>query len=150
MPPLLRRLIPLLIATGALLLLFRFLVPNFLATENLLDLIQQISVNAILAFGMTLAILIGGIDLSVGALLALVGTATTYAVRPAPEGWQLATPAALLIGLSIAAVFGLLHGTAAAKTPMPPFIITLGTMLIARGCALRFNEGKPMAIPNGE
>src|SRR6186997_41712 len=67
-----------------LLALFAFWVPGgrFLTTENLLDLAQQISVNAIIAFGMTLVILIGGIDLSVGAVLALVGTATTFALLP--------------------------------------------------------------------
>ena len=69
-----KQLLPLLAATVALLLVFRYWVPSFLGPENLLDLAQQVSVNAILAFGMTLAILIGGIDLSVGALLALVGT----------------------------------------------------------------------------
>lgn len=148
MPPMLRRILPLLIATAALLILFRLLVPNFLVSENLLDLVQQISVNAILAFGMTLVILIGGIDLSVGALVALVGTATTFALLP--QGWQLGTPVAFGIGLLVALAFGLFHGFAVAKTPMPPFIITLGTMLVARGLALRFNEGKPMGIPDSE
>src|SRR5437762_11386078 len=105
-----KQLVPLIAAIVVLLAVFRFWVPQFLSLENLLDLIQQISVNAILAFGMTLVILIGGIDLSVGALLALVGTATTYSVRPGPEGWELATAVALLIGFSIAAAFGLLHG----------------------------------------
>jgi ribose transport system permease protein len=144
----LRRLLPLLAATAALLVLFRILVPNFLETENLLDVAQQISVNAILAFGMTLVILIGGIDLSVGALLALVGTVTTYALLP--QGWHLGLLPAMACGFGIAALFGLIHGTAVARTPMPPFIITLGTMLVARGLALRFNEGRPMSIPDSE
>ncbi len=73
-----KRLLPLLIAVAGLLLLFRLWVPTFLQPANLLDLAQQISINAILAFGMTLVILSGGIDLSVGALLALVGTTTVY------------------------------------------------------------------------
>ena len=72
----LKRLLPLAVAIVVLLLLFRIWVPNFLHPENLLDLAQQISINAILAFGMTLVILACGIDLSVGALLALVGTTT--------------------------------------------------------------------------
>lgn len=135
-------------AVAALLIGFSLLVPNFLASENLLDLIQQISVNAILAFGMTLVILIGGIDLSVGALVALVGTATTFALLPI--GWHFGTPIAFAVGFFVALAFGLFHGIASAKTPMPPFIITLGTMMIARGLALRFNEGKPMGIPDGE
>ena len=68
--------LPLLLAIIVLLGLFRIWVPQFLGLENLLDLAQQISVNAILAFGMTLVILIGGIDLSVGAVVALIGTVT--------------------------------------------------------------------------
>src|SRR5476649_2395506 len=124
MPPLLRRTLPLLIATAVLLVMFRVLVPNFLATENLLDIIQQVSVNAILAFGMTLIILISGIDLSVGALVALVGTATTFALLP--SGWHCSTPLAFAVGFAVALAFGLFHGFASAKTPMPPFIITLG------------------------
>lgn len=150
MSPLLRRLLPLIAAVMALVVFFGLCVPDgrFLTTGNLIDLAQQISVNAILAFGMTLVILIGGIDLSVGALLALVGTATTYALLP--QGWDLPTPLAFLTGLGVALAFGLFHGVAASRTPMPPFIITLGTMLVARGLALRFNQGKPMGIPDAE
>ena len=64
---------PLIASVLLLLVMFRLFVPAFLSSSNLLDLTQQISVNAILAFGMTLVILSGGIDLSVGALLALTG-----------------------------------------------------------------------------
>jgi len=70
--------LPLLTAVAGLLVLFRVWVPGFLAPDNMLDLTQQISVNAIIAFGMTLVILTGGIDLSVGALVALVGTTTVF------------------------------------------------------------------------
>jgi len=140
------------VAMVVLLLLFRLLVPNFLNPENLLDLVQQISVNAIIAFGITLAILIGGIDLSVGALLALVGTTTVYILGAADTGvqnpWWLVI--AVLAGLGVGAGFGLFNGICAAKTKMPPFIITLATMLIARGAALRFNKGRPMHIPDHE
>jgi len=144
----LRRLLPLIVAIVGLLALFRCLWPNFLDAYNLLDVIQQISVNAILAFGMTMVILIGGIDLSVGALLALAGTVTTYALMPA--GWHAGLTISLLAGFGVAALFGLFHGVTAAKTGMPPFIITLGTMLVARGLALGFNEGRPMPIPRSE
>ena len=154
--PLLRRLIPLLAATAGLLALFHFSVPNFLATENMLDLAQQIGVNTILAFGMTLVILIGGIDLSVGAVLALIGTVTTFCMMRSANadgtvtglGWHPAL--AVLAGFGAAAVFGLFHGVAASRTAMPAFIITLGSMLIARGLALSFNEGRPMALPNDQ
>ncbi len=143
-----KRMLPLLIAVAVLLGLFRLWVPNFLHPINLLDLAQQISINAILAYGMTLVILSGGIDLSVGALLALVGTSTVYFLTTGLTGlglW-LAVPA----GLAVAALLGLMNGVCAARTPMPPFIITLATMLIARGAALRYNEGRPMHIPDSQ
>jgi ribose transport system permease protein len=135
---------------AALLLIFSLWAPNFLNAQNMLDLVQQISVNAILAFGMTLVILIGGIDLSVGALLALVGTTTVYVLTRGPSEQQnlLLLAVALLAGLGVAAAFGAFNGLCAAKTKMPPFIITLGMMLVARGAALRFNEGRPMHIPD--
>jgi ribose transport system permease protein len=142
--------LPLLAAVAALLVLFRVWVPGFLAPDNMLDLAQQISVNAILAFGMTLVILTGGIDLSVGALVALVGTTTVYGlIALGGTGAESAVglAAAVSLGLGAAAAVGLVNGICAAKTRMPPFIITLATMLIARGAALRFNEGRPMHIP---
>ncbi len=142
----LRQLLPLLIAIVLLVAFFAFFVPGgrFLTMSNLLDLTQQISINAILAFGMTLAILIGGIDLSVGAVVALAGT-VAVAVLPC-AGWL----GASLAGIGTAAAFGLVNGTCAAKTRMPPFIITLATMLVARGMALRFNEGRPLPVPDAE
>jgi len=79
-----KQIFPLTIAMAALLLIFELCVPKFISSENMLDLVQQVSVNAILAFGMTLVILIGGIDLSVGALLALVGTTTVYIITKGP------------------------------------------------------------------
>jgi ribose transport system permease protein len=135
---------------AALLVYFFLSVPGFLHPENMLDLIQQISVNAILAFGMTLVILIGGIDLSVGALLALVGTTTVYVLtRGQSDQQNIALLAvAVLTGLGVAAGFGAFNGLCAAKTKMPPFIITLAMMLVARGAALRFNRGRPMHIPD--
>ena len=96
-----------------LLTLFAFWVPGgrFLTTENLLDLAQQISVNAIIAFGMTLVILIGGIDLSVGAVVALVGVVT---VTFLPHG--------LAAGLGMGALTAAVIGAAPAR------------LLRARGC----------------
>src|SRR5262245_9392786 len=104
---------------GSILLLlglFRVLVPSFLNSGNLLDLTQQISVNAILAFGMTLVILSGGIDLSVGALLALTGTAATFSLLQ--SGFGLPMPLALAVGVSLGALFGLLNGTAVSRTSL--------------------------------
>lgn len=146
-----KQFVPLVGAIVVLLTVFRLWVPNFLATDNLLDLTQQISVNAIIAFGMTLVILTGGIDLSVGSVLALVGTVSVFVLTASTANqspWW-AIPA-MLAGVAVAAVFGAFNGTFAAKTKIPPFIITLATMLIARGAALGFNKGRPMPIPDNQ
>ena len=71
-----KRILPLLLVLAVLLAVFGVTADNFLTRDNMLDLLQQITVNAIMAFGITLTILIGGIDLSVGAVMALVGTVT--------------------------------------------------------------------------
>jgi ribose transport system permease protein len=148
----LRQMGPLLVAMVALLGLFGWWVPNFLTGENMLDLAQQISVNAIIAFGMTLTILIGGIDLSVGMVLTLVGSTMVFML-----GWGGGDKEsigrlllAIASGLGVAGAFGLFNGLAAAKTRMPPFIITLGTMMVARGAALHYNEARPMRIEDFE
>jgi len=158
--------VPLLLAIFALQILFRFGLPyvwidgfhwwpgieNFWVVENQIDIVQQVSVNAILAFGITLAILIGGIDLSVGALLALVGTTTVYLLGIPASDTQSPVWLAIAVvgGLGVAAAFGAFNGLCAATTKMPPFIITLATMLVARGCALRYNEGRPIRVPDHE
>lgn len=146
-----KQLLPLLIALVALLFVFRIWVPQWLSPDNLINLAQQITVNAILAIGMTLVILIGGIDLSVGAVVALVGTTTVYMMKLDPatgRPWWVFVACAT--GLAVAALFGVINGFFSAKTSMPPFITTLATMLIARGAALRFNEGRPMPIPEDQ
>jgi ribose transport system permease protein len=162
-----RQLIPLLAAVLALQLIFRFGLPyiwwdgqallhwwtgisGFWEQGNQIDIVQQISINAILAFGMTLTILIGGIDLSVGAVLALVGTITVSILSGGKAANSGTLAVGLLAGLGAAGVLGLFNGLCAAKTKMPAFIITLATMLIARGAALRFNEGRPMHVPDQE
>jgi len=159
-----RQLLPLITAIVVLQLIFRFGlpyvtwdglhywrgIPQFWEPENQLDIAQQISVNAILAFGMTLTILIGGIDLSVGALLALVGSTSAYLVGLDAVAGPLRLPVALGAAFAVAALFGSFNGLCAAKTRMPAFIITLGTMLVARGAAYRFNEGRPMRIPDDQ
>jgi ribose transport system permease protein len=134
--------LPLLAAIAALLVIFAVWVPHgrFLTSDNLMDLAQQISVNAILAFGLTLVILIGGIDLSVGAVVALAGVVCVSVLgSTGPMG-------GLLLGLGAALLVGVANGLCAARTRMPPFIITLATMRVARGMALGFNESRPLPV----
>jgi len=137
-----RSFLPLLAAIAFLLVTFALWVPEnrFLTFGNLIDLAQQISVNGILAFGLTLVILIGGIDLSVGAVVALSGVICVSVLGVAgPIG-------GLAAGLGATVLFGIANGLCAARTSMPPFIITLATMLVARGMALGFNESRPLPI----
>src|SRR4051812_29125846 len=102
-----KQLAPLVAAVVVLLAVFRYWVPQFLLLENLLDLAQQISINAILAFGMTLVILIGGIDLSVGAVVALIGTLTVWLLP------RVGLAGSVAAGLATASAFGAVNGVSA-------------------------------------
>ena len=148
----LARLGPLLLAIVLLLAYFSVRVENFLNLNNMIDLMEQVSINTILALGITLTILIGGIDLSVGAVVALSGTVAAYVLTQGnPEQQSVVRFAtAVLCALLVALAIGGVNGVCAAKTRMPAFIITLGTMLIARGAAFRFNEAQPIGIPDSE
>lgn len=141
-----KSMLPLLGVLGLLVVLFGVLVPRglFFTAENLLDLAQQVSVNAILAFGLTLVILTGGIDLSVGAVLALSGVVGVSLLGSAGP-W-----AGIMAGVGVAAVCGVGNGFFAASTAMPPFIISLASMLIARGLALGFNQSRPIPVSSGQ
>ncbi|MBX9299098.1 ribose ABC transporter permease [Chromobacterium piscinae] len=113
--------------------------PDFLTVNNLLNVMRQVSINALIAFGMTLVILLGGIDLSVGSILALssVLTATLLQAGVAP---MLAT----LLGILAGAAMGLFNGLVISKGKVAPFIATLATMTILRGLALVFSNGSPI------
>jgi ribose/xylose/arabinose/galactoside ABC-type transport system permease subunit len=116
------------------------LTPHFLTVSNLLNVLEQTAINAVIAAGMTFVIVSGGIDLSVGSLLALAGVVLAtllHAGVPAP----VAIGAALAMGF----LFGLLNGCAITLGRLPPFIATLGMMSIARGCALLFTDGRPVS-----
>lgn len=116
------------------------LTPHFLTVSNLLNVAQQTSINAIVAVGMTYVILSGGIDLSVGSIVALSGVALG-ALLQAEQPVAVAAMAALLIGLTC----GLVNGALVSWGGLPPFIVTLGMMSIARGAALVFTEGRPIS-----
>ncbi len=116
------------------------LTPHFLTVPNLLNVAQQTSINAIVAVGMTFVIVSGGIDLSVGSIVALSGVALGAALQ---DGQAL--PVALAIALGIGVACGLVNGAIISWGGLPPFIVTLGMMSIARGAALLFTEGRPVS-----
>ena len=117
------------------------LTPHFLTVSNLLNIVQQTSINAIVAAGMTFVIISGGIDLSVGSIVALSGVVlgTVLQMNQPP----LVTP--LLAALAVGMGCGLLNGVLVSFGRLPPFIVTLGMMSIARGAALVFTEGRPVS-----
>ena len=121
-------------------LLLWILTPHFLTVSNLLNVLEQTSINAVIAVGMTFVILSGGIDLSVGSVLALSGVVMATLLQ---QGWT--PPLAIAAGLAVGFGFGALNGVAIAWGRLPPFIATLGMMSIARGCALLFTEGRPVS-----
>ncbi len=111
-------------------ILFAILTPNFLTQNNLVNVVRQASINIVLASGMTFVILTGGIDLSVGSVLAFTAViAVVVSLIPGLE-WA-AIPAALLAGLLV----GVLTGMMIAYVGLPPFIVTLGTFTAIRGAA---------------
>ncbi|WP_003542240.1 ABC transporter permease [Desulfotomaculum nigrificans] len=118
---------------------------RFLTTSNLLNVARQVSINALLGVGMTFVILTGGIDLSVGSILALSGAlaagSLAFGVNPV-----LAVLVACLVGL----VAGTINGTIIAVGRVAPFIATLATMTLFRGGTLIYTEGRPVrAVAEG-
>src|SRR5690625_2616790 len=122
-----------------IIIILSFLSDSFLTVDNILNLLRQISINALIAFGMTFVILTAGIDLSVGSLLAL-GSALTAGLLASGMDPMLAVFIGLLIGLALGAVNGLII----TKGKVAPFIATLATMTIFRGATLVYTDGKPI------
>jgi ribose/xylose/arabinose/galactoside ABC-type transport system permease subunit len=121
-------------------LLLWALTPHFLTVSNLLNVMEQTAINAVIAVGMTFVIISGGIDLSVGSLVALSGVLLASALQvPLPPG------VAILVGLLAGAGCGLVNGALITRGRLPPFIATLGMMSVARGAALVFTEGRPIS-----
>ncbi|WP_318837638.1 MULTISPECIES: ribose ABC transporter permease [unclassified Providencia] len=115
------------------------LSPNFFTVNNLFNILQQTSVNAIMAFGMTLVILTSGIDLSVGSLLALTG-----AVAASMVGAEVNALVAVAGALALGAAIGACTGVIVAKGKVQAFIATLVMMLLLRGVTRVYTDGSPI------
>ncbi|MDV0590508.1 ABC transporter permease [Raoultella ornithinolytica] len=118
---------------------FSFLSPVFFTIPNLLNILQQSSINALIALGMTLVIISGGIDLSVGptaALSAVLGATMMVAGVP--------VPLAILATLGIGAICGVFSGSLVAYAGLQPFIVTLGGLSLFRAVALIYTGGNPV------
>lgn len=128
-----------LIGLVVIVVILGILSDKFFTLSNIFNLLRQISVNALIAFGMTFVILTAGIDLSVGSLLAL-GSALTAGLLSSGMDPILSILIGLLIGFSL----GALNGIIIAKGKVAPFIATLATMTIFRGATLVYTDGKPI------
>jgi len=118
---------------------------QFADIANIVNVLRQVSFEALIAFGMTLVIVTGGIDLSVGSLVALTGVVAAVAMQ-ATLGWS---PVAsiglgLVCGVATGAAIGASSGAIVARFSIPPFIVTLAGMLIARGFAFIICNGQPV------
>ncbi len=130
----------LLLALIALVIILSSLSERFLTTSNIINVLRQISINAMIAFGMTVIIIGRGIDLSVGSLLAFTGVVGAYlAVNVMPAG------AAIAIVLLLGTLLGTFNGIFVAFVGIAPFIVTLAGLTIFRGMALAFTDGRPIS-----
>lgn len=129
-----------LIAWVALCVVLSIASSSFLTAANLLNVSQQISTNFLISMGMTFVILIGGIDLSVGSIVALTGLLMGLMMK----SWNIPVLPAIILGLLFSAVVGLVTGLLITGFDLPPFIATLGMMSIARGAAYTITGGQPI------
>jgi ribose transport system permease protein len=116
------------------------LSPHFLTVSNLLNVLEQTSINAMVAVGMTFVIVSGGIDLSVGSVLAMAGVVLASALAAGVP-----VPIAILLALVVGGACGIVNGLLVSFGKLPPFIVTLGMMSVARGGALMWAEGRPIS-----
>lgn len=123
-----------------IIIIISFMSPSFLTATNIFNVLRQVSISALIAFGMTFVILTGGIDLSVGSTLALTGAISAGLLAGGMDPFL-----AMLIGLLLGAVLGAVNGFIIAKGKVAPFIATLATMTIYRGLTLVYTDGKPVS-----
>ncbi len=129
-----------------LLIFFSFASPAFMQTENILGILQATAVNGVLAIASTFVIITSGIDLSVGTLMTfcavMAGVFLTY--------WELPLWTGILAAIATGALSGTISGTLTAKLKIPPFIATLGMMMLLKGLSLVVSGTKPIYFNNTE
>ncbi|MFT9056136.1 MAG: ABC transporter permease [Ethanoligenens sp.] len=131
-----------LIGFVAICIIMSFLSPVFLTGRNILNVLQATSSNLYLACGMTMVIILGGIDLSVGSIIAMSGVVASISLA-----WgHLPLPIAILFGVGSGLGIGMFNGIVTARTTIPSFIITLATMNVARGIAYVATKGQPISV----
>ena len=122
-------------------LIISFISPQFLTVSNWTIIITQVSINALLAFGVTFVIITGGIDLSLGSIVAVAGVSAAMLAHP--DSYPVLVP--VFAGLFAGLLMGAFNGFIITKSKIAPFIVTLGTMTIGRGLALILSNGRPVS-----
>ncbi len=128
-------------ALAILCVLLSWANPNFLTLQNWIIVIRQISINGILAVGVTYVLLTGGVDLSLGSMVALTGVVAAFFAHPGE--YPLIVP--VFMGIATGMLGGIINGLLVAWGRIAPFIATLGMMTAARGLALVLSGGKPVS-----
>jgi ribose/xylose/arabinose/galactoside ABC-type transport system permease subunit len=113
---------------------------KFLHKRNLVSVLMGMTYDLLMAMGMTLVLILGGIDLSVGSILGISGVAVTMLMSK-HQPYQYSIPVAIVIGLAAGVLCGVVNGLGVAKLKIAPFIVTLGMMAIARGIATVWTSG---------
>lgn len=127
-----------------LFIIFSVLSPNFEKFDNIVGILLAAAVNGVLAVGVNFVVITGGIDLSIGTVMTLSSVITGVFI----SYWGLPIPIGILGGLVTGALIGLINGTTVARLKMPPFIATLGMMMITRGLSLVISGTKPIYFSN--
>jgi ribose transport system permease protein len=130
------------LALLVLIIIFASASPHFLSPGNISNILTQVTINLILAIGMTFVILIGGIDLSVGSVMALCAVVAGTVLNTPGLDLTSAILLATLTATGVGLVCGLLNGFISAFWGLPSFIVTLGMLNIARGAALQFTDAR--------
>ncbi|MCC6286848.1 MAG: ribose ABC transporter permease [Chitinophagaceae bacterium] len=129
-----------LIALLVICIVLSIATPYFFTVQNLVIVLRQVSINGILAIGVTFVIIAGGIDLSLGSVIALTGVIAAGFAHP--NTYPVMMP--VLVGLSAGVLIGTINGLTITIGKVAPFIVTLGMMTIARGLALVLSNGRPV------
>ncbi|MED5617664.1 ABC transporter permease [Ideonella sp. BN130291] len=130
------------VALVLLVAVFASLSPIFFTSNNITNIFTQIAINVILAVGMTFVILVGGIDLSVGSVMAFCAVVAGTVLKAEGLAESTAIPLALAASVAVGAVCGLANGAISAYWGIPSFIVTLGMLNVARGAALQWTQAR--------
>ena len=125
---------------AAVVIIFSIIAPNFLSVANLINILRQVSIFGIVVIGVTMVMIGGGMDLSVGGIMAVVGMVMGYCM----VNVGLPIPVAVIIGIALGVAFGAINGVVAIKLHIAPIIVTLAMMLVLQGVAYLITGGYPI------